>query len=191
MKQSVKVLIAVAIVLVIVVVWGVSSYNGLVTGREAVITAQSQIDAMLQRRADLIPNLVASVNSFAAHETEVIDSITAARAALAGATTMEEKAAADAALTSALGSLQIIVENYPELKSDTVYVGLMDELAGSENRISVSRRDYNEAVQNYNNGVIRFPSNVLASLFGFARADYFQAAAGAETVPDVVGMLAS
>ena len=185
-----KGLLIVLIVLVLLAIIGVSAYNGLAAARESVDTAEAQIDAMLQRRADLIPNVVATVQSFTDHETDVINAVTEARKQLAGAKTVEEKAAADDALTTALSGLTVVVENYPELKSDTVYVGLMDELEGSENRIAVARQDYNTAVQRYNQAIVRFPKNLLARLFGFEKAPYFAAAAGAETVPDVAGLLA-
>lgn len=190
MKTAGKGILILVIVVVLLAVWGVSSYNGLAQSREAVAAAESQIDTALQRRADLIPNVVATVQSFAAHETEIITAVTDARAALNGAKTLEEKAAADQALTTALTNLNVIVENYPELKSDTVYIGLMDELEGSENRIAVARQDYNDTVQAYNSRILRFPSSVLAGMFGFEKAPYFEASAGAETVPDVAGMLA-
>ncbi len=189
MKTAGKGILIVIVIVVLLAVWGVSSYNGLATSRESVRTAEAQIDAALQRRADLIPNVVATVQSFASHETEIITAVTDARAQLAGASTLEEKAAADQALTNALTNLNVIVENYPELKSDTVYIGLMDQLEGSENRISVARQDYNAAVQSYNSRIIRFPASVLAGMFGFEKAPYFEASAGAATVPDVAGML--
>ncbi len=177
----------IAVVLILVFV-AIGSYNGLATGRESVTTAQANIDTTLQRRADLIPNLVASVQSFAAHETEVFDKVLKARQQLMNAGTMEEKAEADGALTRALGGLNIIVENYPELKSDATYVSLMDELAGSENRIAVARKDYNDTVRSYNNSVIRFPGSIFASMFGFQKASYFEASADATKAPDVGGM---
>ena len=182
-----KTIIIVAILAVIVIIGGalISGYNGLVTGREAVENAESNIDTYLQRRADLIPNLVSTVKSFAKHETEVFDKVLEARQALVNAKTPEEKANADAQLDTALQGINVIVENYPELKSDATYVALMDELEGSENRIAVARKDYNDTVKDYNNKVIRFPGSIIANLFGFEKAEYFEASEEALTVPDV------
>ncbi len=181
----------IVIVVAVVIVGGIiiGSYNGLVTSREAVVTAQANIDTSLQRRADLIPNLVSTCKSFAAHETEVFDKVLEARQQLMGAATIEEKATADGVLTQALKGINVIVENYPELKSDATYISLMDELAGSENRIAVARKDYNTTVQSYNNRVIRFPGSILASMFGFQKMSYFEAAEGAANTPDVGEML--
>ncbi len=164
-------------------------YNGLVSARETVDSRASDISTQLQRRMDLIPNLVSSVKRFTEHESSIVDSVVKARAQLAGAQTMAEKAEADAALGSALKGLMLVVENYPQLKSDTVYVGLMDELAGTENRIAVSRKAYNDAVRGYNTGLITFPSNLVANALGFSKAEYFQASPDAAKVPDVGGML--
>lgn len=182
-----KTVIIIAIVAVIVFIGGtlMSSYNGLVTGRETVESAESNIDTYLQRRADLIPNVVSTVKSFAAHETEVFDKVLEARTALVNANTVEDKAEADAQLDTALQGINVIVENYPELKSDATYIALMDELEGSENRIAVARKDYNDAVKDYNNKVIRFPGSIAASIFGFEKAEYFEADEESLTVPDV------
>lgn len=180
-------IIIVVIVAVIAIIGGalMSSYNGLVTGREAVESAESNIDTYLQRRADLIPNVVSTVKSFASHETEVFDKVLEARTALVNANSVEDKAEADAQLNSALQGINVIVENYPELKSDATYIALMDELEGSENRIAVARKDYNDAVKDYNNKVIRFPGSIAASIFGFEKAEYFEADEESQTVPDV------
>ena len=164
MKKGILILVAIVAVIAIACV---STYNGLATGRENVATAQAQIQTALQRRADLIPNVVATVQSFASHETEVFDAVLAAREKLAGATTLPEMAEADQALTSALGSLTVLVENYPELKSDTVYLGLMDELEGSENRIAVARNNYIKTVQEYNVLVRQFPTNLTAMVMSY------------------------
>ena len=182
-----KAIVIVAILAVIVIIGGalISGYNGLVTGREAVENAESNIDTYLQRRADLIPNVVSTVKSFAKHETEVFDKVLEARQALVNAKSPEEKANADAQLDTALQGINVIVENYPELKSDTTYVALMDELEGSENRIAVARKDYNDTVKDYNNKVIRFPGSIVANLFGFEKAEYFEASEESLTVPDV------
>ena len=145
-----KILAIIGIVILILAGGLAVSYNGLAGSRESVETAQADVDTMLQRRADLIPNLVSTVKSYAKHEMEVFDKVLEARSQLMDAYTMEEKAEADQQVESALNGLKVVVENYPELKSDTTYVSLMDELSGSENRISVARKDYNDAVKTYN-----------------------------------------
>ena len=162
-----KGLLIVGIIVVLIGGFLIGSYNGLASSRENIASAQADIDTMLQRRADLIPNLVSTVKSFAAHETEVYDAVLEARTQLMNASTMQDKADADAALDAALTQLNVVVEAYPELKSDTTYIGLMDELAGSENRISTARKDYNEVVRSYNQRIVTFPTSILANMFGF------------------------
>lgn len=186
MKKN-KTLIIVAILAVIVIIGGslVSNYNSLVTGKETIDSAEATIDSYLQRRADLIPNVVSTVKSFAKHETEVFDKVLEARSALVNANTTEDKAEANAQLDTALQGINVIVENYPELKSDATYISLMDELEGSENRIAVARKDYNDVVKSYNNKVIRFPGSIVAKIFGFEKAEYFEATEESQTVPDV------
>ena len=160
--------------------------NDLVTQREAVRSAWAQVDNVLQRRADLIPNLVATVKGFAKQEQSVIDSVTQARAAMMGARSPAERIQANASLESALGRLFVIVENYPNIKSNENFLRLQDELAGTENRIAVERRKYNEAVQRYNTNIELFPNNLAASLFGFARNnDYFEVAPEKREAPQV------
>ena len=185
MKKGLIVLIVVLAVLAILAVSLVGSYNGLVAQRETVNTAFSDIQTQLQRRADLIPNLVATVKGFAAQEKTIIASITDARAKLAGATTVADKATADAELSGALSRLLVVVENYPELKTDKTFIGLMDELAGTENRIAVSRKDYNDVAKTYNTKVRSFPTVLIAGLFGFTPAEYFEASPGSTAVPTV------
>lgn len=180
--------IIIAIIVGLVVILGIaliSANNNLVSMEAEVDAALSNIDTYLQRRADLIPNLVNTVKGYAAHEQEAIDSVTEARANLAGASTVEEKAAADSALTAALNNLLVIVENYPDLKASANFTQLADELAGTENRIATARRDYNDAVQSYNTAIRKFPTSLIASLFGFTQKDYFQASEGAQNVPNV------
>lgn len=180
--------IIIAIVIGLIVVLGialVSANNNLVSMEAKVDAALADIDTYLQRRADLVPNLVSTVKGYAAHEQEAIDSVTQARAALAGASSVEEKAAADSALTTALNNLLVVVENYPDLKASENFVQLADELAGTENRIATARRDYNAAVQSYNTAIRKFPGSLVAGLFGFAQREYFQAADGAQNVPQV------
>ena len=146
MKKSTGLIVIIAIIAIIVISFA-GSYNGMVSKAEEVDNKFATIDAQLQRRADLIPNLVNTVKGYAAQEKEIIASVTEARAKLAGASTVEEKANADEELTSALNRLLVVVENYPELKSSQNFIQLSDELAGTENRIATARRDYNEAVK--------------------------------------------
>ena len=158
--------------------------NELVTQRESVTAAWSTVDVALQRRSDLIPNLVETVKGFAAHETEVFKNIGDARAALGGARTPAEKIAANDQLSGALSRLLVISENYPQLRSNENFLRLQDELAGTENRIAVERRKYNETLQAYNTAIQLFPNNIVAGMSGFARNDdYFKTEPGARTAP--------
>ena len=160
--------------------------NDLATQREAINGAWAQVDVALQRRADLIPNLVNTVKGFAVQEKEVIQSVADARARLGGARTPQESIAANAQLDSALSRLLVVVENYPQLKSNENFLRLQDELAGTENRIAVERRKYNETVQKYNTTLALFPNNIVASISGFQQNDaYFRPDAAARTVPEV------
>jgi LemA protein len=160
--------------------------NELVQQRESINGAWSQVDVDLQRRADLIPNLVNTVKGFAAQEKEVLANIANARAGLLNARTPQEKINANTQLDSALGRLLVVVENYPQLKSNENFLRLQDELAGTENRIAVSRRRYNETVQRYNTSIDLFPNNIAAALFGFSRNDaYFKTDPAARTTPKV------
>jgi LemA protein len=160
--------------------------NDLVQQREAIKGAWSQVDVALQRRADLIPNLVETVKGFAGQEKAVIQSVADARAALGGARTPQEKIAANSQLDGALSRLLVVVENYPQLKSNENFMRLQDELAGTENRIAVERRKYNEVVQRYNTTIGLFPNNIFAGMLGFTRNDdYFKTEPGARTVPNV------
>lgn len=160
--------------------------NNLVAQKESIKGAWAQVDVVIERRADLIPNLVQTVKGFTTHEQSVIDSITAARAALGGARTPGEKIHANSMLDGALGRLLVVVENYPNLKSNENFLRLQDELAGTENRIAVERRKYNEVVQRYNTNIALFPNNIAASLFGFTRDnDYFKTTPAARQVPKV------
>jgi LemA protein len=164
----------------------ISRRNQMVIMREAVSSAWAQVDVVLQRRADLIPNLVETVKGYAVQEQRVFGDIAAARAALIGAKTPAEKIAANGQLDSALGRLLVIVENYPQLKSNENFMRLQDELAGTENRIAVERRRYNEAVQAYNTYIALFPNNLVASFAGFVRNDaYFKTEEGARQAPKV------
>jgi LemA protein len=166
--------------------WAMGARNTLVTQREAVTGAWSQVDVAIQRRADLIPNLVETVKGFAKQEQAVIQQVTDARAALGGARTPQERIQANAQLDTALSRLLVVVENYPQLRSNENFLRLQDELAGTENRIAVERRKYNETVQKYNTDIELFPNNIAASLFGFQRNDaYFKTEPGARTPPKV------
>lgn len=185
MKRSTMSLIIIGALVLILLFTGIGSYNRLVSSETDVDNKFATIDVQLQRRADLIPNLVQTVKGYAAHEKEVLTAISDARARLAGAGTPEQKAAADAELTSALSRLLVVVENYPNLKADAQFTRLMDELSGTENRIAVARKDYNDAVSVYNTKVRRFPAAIFAGMFGFDKKTYFQAKAGAENAPDV------
>lgn len=185
MKKGTTVLIAVIVVVVLIAAVFIGGYNSLVSAKENVDSYRSTIDTQLQRRNDLIPNIVNTVKGYTNHESEVLGAVSDARARLAGASTTKETAEADAELSSAVGRLLMIVENYPELKADTQFTALTDELAGTENRIAVARKDYNDAAKSYNTMIKRFPKVILANMFGFEKADYFEAAEGAEKVPEV------
>ena len=163
----------------------ISTRNSLVTEQQAIDGQWSQVDVALQRRADLIPNLVETVKGFAKQEQAVIKLVTDARAALIGARNPQEKIAANGQLDSALSRLLVITENYPQLKSNENFLRLQDELAGTENRIAIERRKYNEVVQRYNTDIALFPKNIAAGMFGFSAKEYFKAEAGAKTVPNV------
>src|SRR6202163_3037741 len=186
-----KVLIAIVVVLLILaLLFGgmyVSRRNQMAIKKETVNGAWAQVDVVLQRRADLIPNLVQTVKGYAVQEQTVFGAIAAARAALIGAKTPADKIAANGQLDSALSRLLVIVENYPQLKSNENFLRLQDELAGTENRIAVERRRYNEVVQDYNTYISTFPSSLVASISGFQRNNaYFQTEPGAREVPKVI-----
>ena len=178
-----------AILLVIALILGgsfVGRRNQMAVKREAVNSAWSQVDVVLQRRADLIPNLVETVKGYAAQEVTVFGDIAKARSALLSAGTPADKIAANQRLDSAIGRLLVVVENYPQLKSNENFLRLQDELAGTENRIAVERRRYNETLQDYNTYLSLFPNNIVAGMSGFARNDaYFKADEGARQAPKV------
>jgi LemA protein len=161
------------------------SYNRFTGSEEAIKGQWGQVQNQLQRRNDLIPNLVESVKGFAAQEKEIFTSIAASREKLAGARTPEDTIKAANEQSSALARLLVVVENYPQLKSDANFIRLSDELAGTENRIATERMRYNERVQEYNTLRRRFPSNVTAKMFGFKEYPYFEAPAAAQQVPKV------
>src|SRR5258708_29051644 len=178
-----------AVLLVIALLLGssfVSHRNQMAVKREGVNAAWSQVDVVLQRRADLIPNLVETVKGFAVQEQTVFGEIAKARSALLSANTPADKIAANQRLDSALGRLLVVVENYPQLKSNENLWRLQEELAGTENRMAVERRGYNETVQDYNTYISLFPNNLVASLSGFSRNEaYFKTDEGARQAPKV------
>ena len=186
MKAVIVILIVLLVVAFVVGSAYITRRNQMVIMRESVNAAWSQVDVVLQRRADLIPNLVETVKGYAVQEQRVFGDIAAARAALIGAKTPADKIAANGQLDSALGRLLVIVENYPQLKSNENFMRLQDELAGTENRIAVERRRYNDAVQAYNTYIALFPNNLVAGFAGFVRNDaYFKTEEGARQAPKV------
>ncbi|MFL6305026.1 MAG: LemA family protein [Candidatus Sulfotelmatobacter sp.] len=185
-----KIALIIVGVIVLAVLWFGSTYvsrrNAMVTKKEAVSAAWSQVDIVLQRRADLIPNLVETVKGFAAQEQTVFRDIANARAALMGGGSPQQKIAANNQLDSALSRLLVVVENYPQLRSNENFLRLQDELAGTENRIAVERKRYNDTLQDYNTYIQTFPNSLIAGMRGFTRNDaYFQAQAGSREAPRV------
>src|SRR5216684_1083256 len=186
MKKGIVVLVVVALVAVVIAGMYVSSRNEMVRKNEAVKSDWAQVDVVLQRRADLIPNLVETVKGFAAQEQTVFHDIASARSALLGAQTPADKIAANGQLDNAIGRLLLIVENYPQLKSNENFLRLQDELAGTENRIAVERKRYNDAIQDYNTYLGLFPNNIFAGWAGFQRNDaYFKASESSREAPKV------
>ncbi|RAI79233.1 LemA family protein [Macrococcoides caseolyticum subsp. hominis] len=185
MKKLLVPVIGLIVLLLVIGSMLIGPYNKLVDLDTEVEKSQAKIDTQLQRRLDLIPNLVETVKGYAKHEEKVFKDVSDARAKLAGANTMEEKAEANAQVSSALSRLIAIQENYPELKADTQFTGLRDELAGTENRIAVARNDYNDVVTEYNKVVKRFPGSIVAGLFGFEKKEFFKAESAAKDAPNV------
>ena len=179
------ILIVVAVLAVALVGYTVKSYNGLVTLKQEVTQKESDIQTTLQRRADLIPNLANTVKGYASHEESIMKEVSDARAALVGANNTGDQLAANEQMTSALNRLLAIAENYPDLKANTNFIQLQDELSGTENRITQARRAYNDAVKTYNTKIQRFPTSLIAGIFNFEAFDYFQANEGAQEVPSV------
>lgn len=191
MKKSSIILIVIA---VIAVIWGISAYNGLVTMDENVNTEWANVETQYQRRADLIPNLVNTVKGYAAHESETLESVIAARSkatqiTIDPANLTPEKLAeyqeAQGAVTSALGKLLAISESYPDLKANQNFLELQAQLEGTENRINEARRKFNNVAKEYNTAIRRFPKSLLAGMFGFDKRAYFEAAEGAQDAPVV------
>jgi LemA protein len=189
MQKGTKVfLIILAIVVVFVLIFYASikgTYNKLVTLDEGVKTAWAQVENQLQRRMDLIPNYVETVKGYAKHEREVFIEVTEARAKVGGAVTPSQQIEANTELSAALSRLLLVVERYPDLKANQNFIRLQDELAGTENRIAVERMRYNEAVREYNVYIRRFPTLILANMFGFTRAPLFEAPEEAAKPPKV------
>ena len=192
MKKKLKplhiTLIIIGAVLLLLVLWVMGSYNSLVGADELVVEKWANVQSAYQRRADLIPNLVETVKQYSDYEGSVLTEITNARASIGKASTPAEFNAADAELNSALSRLLVVVENYPDLKANENYLSLQDELAGTENRIKTERDIFNKAVRDYNIRVRRFPTNMIAGMFGFEKKESFEAAEGSEIAPSVKGL---
>ena len=193
-KKKLSVTAIVLIVLAVIVVWGIGAYNSLVKNEEGVKSAWSQVENVYQRRADLIPNLVATVKGYATHESATLEGVVEARAKATQMTVnvddlSEEKIAefqkAQGELGSALGRLMAITEAYPDLEANENFRDLQAQLEGTENRIAVERKAYNQVAQEYNTSIRVFPRNIIASVFGFKVKGYFEAEEGAQTAPKV------
>ena len=185
-KKGLIILFAVLAVIGLIIGVVAGSYNGLVEQSATVDSARSQISVQLQRRADLIPNFVATVKGYSDYEQETYTAVTEARAAVSGAKTASEQAEASAQLDKAINVwVNAVTEAYPDLKANEQYQAFQDNLERTENRIAVARKDYNEAAKEYNVAVKRFPKNIIAGMFGFSQVDYFEAQAGTENVPQV------
>ena len=182
MNKSAGIIVA---LLAIVLICGIGLFNSVKSARIEVDAQYGQVENQIQRRADLIPNLVTTVKGYMQYEEKVLTEVTAARAKVARATSPEDMAAADQELTGALGRLLAVAENYPTLKADAHFTELMREIAGSENRIAVARRDYNNAVREYNLTVSTFPGNILAGMMGYSPLAPFAADEAAHNVPQV------
>jgi LemA protein len=184
--KMMKWLIGILVVVLVIGMWTVGIYNGLVKEDQNVKNKWYTIDTQLQRRYDLIPNLVETVKGYAKHERELLENITAARSAWAGAKTTGEKVTAANQMEGALGRLMVVVENYPQLKASENFRALQDELAGTENRITFARKDYNDRVQEYNTFARSIPTVFFVGLFGFDREKaFFQAVKEAQAAPKV------
>lgn len=193
MKKN-KGLIITIVVIVLVALWGISSYNGLVSMDENVSNSWANVETQYQRRSDLIPNLVNTVKGYAKHESQTLEAVIAARSQATQVKidpsncTPQQLAAyqkAQGDVTTALGKLLAITENYPDLKANQNFLELQSQLEGTENRINVARKDFNDTAKKYNTSLRRFPRNIIASMFGFEKRNYFEAEAGAEKAPKV------
>ncbi len=185
--QKTTLIVIGVVLLVILIPFGYlkGTYNSLVTMDEGVKGAWAQVENQLQRRYDLIPNYVETVKGYAKHEKEVLLKVTEARSKVAGAGAISQKIAANNELSSALARLLVVVERYPDLKANANFIRLQDELAGTENRISVERRRFNEAVKAYNTKIRSFPTNLIAGMFGFEKATFFEVPKEKQEVPKV------
>jgi LemA protein len=184
-KTALIVIGVVALALLIPFLYLKGTYNSLVRMDEGVKGAWAQVENQLQRRYDLIPNYVETVKGYAKHEKEVFVKVTQARSRVAGAGTIQEKIGANNQLSSALARLLVVVERYPELKANTNFIRLQDELAGTENRIAVERRRFNETVKVFNTKVRSFPTNFIAGMFGFEKATFFEVSREKQEAPKV------
>jgi LemA protein len=189
MSKTLKTVLIVVGILILIILIPLSylrgTYNTLVTMDEGVKAAWAQVENQLQRRYDLIPNLVETVKGYAAHEKEVFIKVTEARSKVAGAKSIGDKIQANNTLSSALARLLVVVERYPDLKANTNFIRLQDELAGTENRISVERRRFNETVRIYNTKIRSFPTNIIAGMFGFEKATFFEVPKERQEAPKV------
>lgn len=194
MKKGTVILISVVALVAIIALWAMSAYNKLVVADESVTTEWANVESQYQRRADLIPNLVSTVKGYAAHEQETLDAVVSARAKATQMTVdakdltpekLQEFQAAQGEVGSALGRLLMITENYPDLKANQNFMALQEQLEGTENRIQVARQKFNLTAKTYNTSIRRFPTNILAGMFGFESKAYFEAEAGADKAPKV------
>ena len=194
MKKGLIVIIVIAVVALGIFMWVKGTYNGLVTKQEGVESAWSQVENVYQRRADLIPNLVSTVKGYAKHEQQTLEDVVKARSEAtqvkvdAENLTPEKLAAfqkAQSGVSSALGRLLAVAENYPDLKANQNFLELQSQLEGTENRITVARKDFNDTAKSYNQAIRQFPKNILAGMFGFEKKSYFEAEAGSEKAPKV------
>lgn len=171
--------------LIVIALWVIGVYNGLIRLRNEVKNAWSQIDVQLKRRHDLIPNLIETVKGYMTHERETLENITKARAAAMGAQGVKETAQAENMLSQALGGLRVAVEAYPDLKANTNFLQLQEELTSTENKISFARQFFNDQVLGYNNKIQMFPSNIVAGIFNFTKEDFFEIEESEKAVPKV------
>jgi LemA protein len=185
MSKTLKILLIVVVALVLLIAPIAGSYNKMVGLEQAVKTSEAKIDVDLQRRNDLIPNLVETVRGYAVQEKDILTQISNARSKLAGSQTVQDRANADNELSGALSRLLVVVENYPDLKSNQNFRDLSVALEGTENRIAIARQDYNKTVDSYNTTIRRFPAVIVANIFGFDQKQYYRAAEGAKEVPKV------
>ncbi|OYP68138.1 LemA family protein [Prevotella sp. P2-180] len=183
-----------AIIVVIIIFWGIGGYNGMVSLDEGVQNKWADVETQYQRRADLIPNLVNTVKGYAAHESQTLENVVKARSEASSVKVdpqnitpekLAEYQKAQSGVSSALGRLMVIVEKYPDLKANQNFLELQSQLEGTENRINTARRDFNEAAKGFNTEIRRFPKNILAGMFGFEKKAYFEAEKGAEKAPEV------